>query len=594
MKTVVTDAGINACLQAGMTGPKIDITQVKIGSQIIEVTPDMTDVYGEVWSGGLDYINYQVQDSDVFAFKITLDEAIGDFDCGNIGLFTADGTLFSITTMDKPERKIKNAEDVVGNRKIFVIPIKLSGISQLINVSLLVPDEASIPFVQTQLDLPQVNLAAYSVYEIINHTEFNASALALRTPTKWIYIASGGSGGYSFPATMFDDDTDYGSLVYYDSSTVTFKLADGLDDTKGYLGIRSEYNTIISSGTYFNQDYHLTPGRYYYANGNANAGKLTTTPNKCPVGYAPTSNTIIVGAMPETTYNKTQSINTSSPTDYKYPSETAVVDYGNTKADIDLYNTMFISDCCINAPSGVASASGLTVTLPANYSVLFSNGRDSTNKMVSLKRSTTSALTATVANGDYSIILVLSGSTFSLRAVLTNIIKYETGTYSGTYYRKDFAQNKWYYRNGSSAETQITMFIVWQGIASGGNVTQSNPVYPINLMTGMSVGGSGGDTTLVNVANEPDFRRMVIDWVVPNYSSAVSISSGWTANKTGWIVAVHAYDVALASVYIDGVKVSEEAADGFGGAGIFPIKKGSTITTSGSFSSLKFYPCYGW
>jgi len=595
MKTVITDNGINACLEAGMLGPKIEVVKVKIGSQIIDVSPDMTDVAGEVWSGGTAYITYQVQESDLFAFKITLDEAVGDFDVGNIGLYLEDGTLFSITSMDKPERKIKNAEDVIGNRKIFVIPIKLAGISELISTTLIVPDEASIPFVQTQNDLPQVNMAAYSVYEVLNHTDYNSSALALRTPTTWIYISASGNSNYAFPATMFDDDAEVGFGVYYDVNSVMFKASDGLNDSKGFLGIRTVYNTIASSGVYHNDDYHLNPGSYYYADGNANAGRFTETANNAPVGYAVTSKVIVVGAKPETINNKTQNISINNPTTYKYPSESAVVNYS---ADMNLIKTRLISDCCINAPSGVASYSGLTITLPANYRVLFCNGRDSDNKLKNIDYTTTSNLTVNLSStaDDYSVLLRLNGSTPSLVAVKTSILKYEPGSYTGTYYRKDLNTNMWYYKTSSTSETQVTVFVVWQGLVQNSAVAQPNPTYPVNLLTGVGIGGGGGsiETTLVNVATESAFKQMVIDWMMPNFSSALNISSGWTATKSGWIMVSRGYTAAGAYAYVDGVKVWDSTTfDACYGADFFPIPKGGKFTCS-NCDAAKFYPCKGW
>ena len=328
MITVVTDAGINAALQAGLNGPKISVTSVRVGSSIIQPTSDMTDVTNEVWRGDSSYIQYQIMDERTFLFKITLDESIGDFDIGNVGLFLEDGTMFSISTLVGPESKIKNNEPVVGNRKIFEIPIVISGLSGLINVNVIVPDESSIPFVNNEESLPAASLAPYSVYEITYSTLLKCPALALRTSTGWAYIPTQSADtSSSFDLNLFMEGIEPGDLVYFDPVAGKFKLADGLDDSKGYLGIRGSANNIVTQGVFINEEYNLVAGQNYYADGGSNAGKLTTTMNNYYVGYAINEKTLFLGVQSESVNNKTDTINPSDPSSNKYPSEEAVVNY---------------------------------------------------------------------------------------------------------------------------------------------------------------------------------------------------------------------------------------------------------------------------
>ena len=69
MKTVITDAGISAAIQAGMRGPLVRVTSVKVGSAIILPDSSMTDVTDVVWSGNSSYIQYQIVDDRTFMFK---------------------------------------------------------------------------------------------------------------------------------------------------------------------------------------------------------------------------------------------------------------------------------------------------------------------------------------------------------------------------------------------------------------------------------------------------------------------------------------------------------------------------------------------
>ena len=325
MRTVITDAGISACIRAGMQGPLVKVSSVKIGSSIINPDASMSDVTNEVWAGDSSFIQYQIMDERTFLFKITLDESIGDFDIGNIGLFLDDGTMFAISTLISPERKIANNTPTIGNRKIIEIPIVLAGISGVLDVTLLVPDECSLPFVQTEETLPDYQLAPYSVYLVNYHTGLKCAALALRTPTGWKYVAAYlDESSAVLDEGMFDQDVSPGDLVYFDSVSGLFKKADGTDGSKGYIGVRGGSNTVNYTGVYVNKDWNLTPGQRYYAGAD---GKLTTTPNDWYVGEAVLPNTILLGGESETVRNKATVVNANAPSSVKYLTERAIVTY---------------------------------------------------------------------------------------------------------------------------------------------------------------------------------------------------------------------------------------------------------------------------
>ena len=328
MKSNITDAGISALLDAGINGPKIEVTQVRIGSDLVAPSASATDVSGFVWQGDSTYIQYQILDEKTFAFKITLDESIGDFPIGNIGLFLKDGTMFTISSLTTQRTKLKNSGTQVGNREVFMIPIVLSGVSGLIDVTVIVPDEASIPFVQNENDLPDPTLAAYSVYEVVYHTILKSSVLALRSNSGWLFVkGQTGSESASFDPGMFEDGVHVGSLVYFDPIADLFRLADGTNKTKGYLGVVGSLYNIVSNGAFLSTDWSLTPGSNYYADGGSNVGGVTTTPNDFYVGKAITNNILLLGNLAETTLNKIQTITDNNPSAVFYPSEKATHDY---------------------------------------------------------------------------------------------------------------------------------------------------------------------------------------------------------------------------------------------------------------------------
>lgn len=339
MRSVVTDQGITSAIQAGISGPLVKVSHVKVGSSLVIPDSTMTDVPNIVWEGDSSYIQYQLVDERTFLFKVTLDESIGDFDIGCIGLFLEDGTMFTISTLIGIEKKIANNAPTVGNRKIFEIPIVLAGISGVLDVTLLVPDECSIPFVQTEASLPNYQVAPFSVYEIMYHTELKTACVALRTSTGWKYcVANSGEGGISYDEGMFDQETKPGMPVYFDSVSGTFKPADGTNPNKGYIGIRGTSNNIVSYGSYTDANLNLTPGFDYYAGPN---GTITSTPTGYYIGKAITTKSLLVNVQNETVLHKvTGNINEENPSNIKYLTETAFVTYQNNFKNTYLANTL--------------------------------------------------------------------------------------------------------------------------------------------------------------------------------------------------------------------------------------------------------------
>lgn len=295
-QTLISQVGLSAAARAGLYGPQISITKVKIGKDLITPTTAMTDVSGVVWEGDTSFIKYQVLNESSVLFKITLDENVGDFDVGNIGLFLESGELFAIVALPSVSKKIKNnLPDVVGNRRIYNIPIVLSGIANIVNLSILVADEASIPVVANETLLPDPLIAPYSAYSVLMHSKFGTPVIALRVDSNWWFIPaqlSEGSG-YQFAASSFDtvDPPLVGECIRLDPESGLFKKADSTNLTNGYIGFRGTNNTVITSGRYTDpnsteESPSFILGVKYYADGGLQSGKLTITPTAWYVGIA--------------------------------------------------------------------------------------------------------------------------------------------------------------------------------------------------------------------------------------------------------------------------------------------------------------------
>ena len=315
-QTLITSGGLSAAARSGLYGPQINITSVKIGSNIITPTVDMTDVSGLVWEGDTSFIKYQILNESTVLFKITLSETVGDFNIGNIGLFLDSGELFAIVALPAVSIKTKTVlPEVVGNRRIFNIPIVLSGIADIVNLSILIADEASIPVVTNESQLPDPLVAPYSAYSVLMQTSFGTPAVALRVDSNWWFLPAQLSEGegYQFAASSFDtvDPPLVGDCVRLDKNSSLFKKADGTNITDGYLGIRGKNNTVIVDGKYTDpnsteESPSFIMGVKYYAAGGTLAGKMTVTPTAWYIGIAVSQHSLLLKvqniSMATTTY----------------------------------------------------------------------------------------------------------------------------------------------------------------------------------------------------------------------------------------------------------------------------------------------------
>jgi hypothetical protein len=191
--TIITNTGEGAAVTSGNMGAQIEITSFQIGADLITPLATMTSVTNLVYTGTASQITYSANASTAtMTFFITLSEAVGDFYIGNIGLFLADGTMFTLTALATQEYKTATntavAPAVTGNVRIYAIPIALTNVQNLINVTALFPDYASLPSVATEAQLPAINAAPYNAYLVNALSETNTSSIAVNNGLEWIQL----------------------------------------------------------------------------------------------------------------------------------------------------------------------------------------------------------------------------------------------------------------------------------------------------------------------------------------------------------------------------------------------------------------------
>lgn len=295
--SVITKSGISEALTAGVDGPKIDISGFKLGSksQAEGYVPseDDTDIPSVVYTGTTDSILYTKISDDTISWRIVVDQDIGDFYIGAVSLLMSDGSPFAIASLPVATYKFKSDPPAtIGNRKIFDMALTISGQNVLINLSIVVANEASWPEVANESLLPLPTAAPYSGYIVDNHTVLGLPALAVRWEGDWHYTpmhknAGEGETVLAVNPAAFHPNSVIGTCVVYDLATQLYVPADPATVETSSIGIRSSSYEIISMGPVTFDDTvsitPLTPGATYFVGFD---GNLTTTITNQRAGIA--------------------------------------------------------------------------------------------------------------------------------------------------------------------------------------------------------------------------------------------------------------------------------------------------------------------
>lgn len=190
---ILLDEGVNALVNAQANNVAVEIDSVVIGNDASSsIDPSDTSINGnQVFSGGASLIGVSTTGTDTIRFLITLDEGIGDFDVGNIVLFTSNNEAFMKMSLDTQVQKTaSNLPSKIGNRLTFNAALVYNNVTSLVNVSILTQTDASLPDVQDVVSLPNAGVATYNAYLLQNHEHLGVPTLALKrnTDNTWFGI----------------------------------------------------------------------------------------------------------------------------------------------------------------------------------------------------------------------------------------------------------------------------------------------------------------------------------------------------------------------------------------------------------------------
>lgn len=306
MGQTITNAGIEAAILAGTTGPQIIMSHFKIGSSSgFEADPALTDVVDEVFDGAATgLLTYSIVNANAVRYRVTLPESIGDFAVGNIGIYLSDGTLFAIVVKDSVDTKTATAPNITGNRLVYDIVLILNNQAVLANLTLLVEETAAIPVVADETELPTAAGAEYPLWLVQNHTEIGHPVLSSPVSGSWWHTRMLREGvdalesfqGVGFENGDFDGAVNVGETVYFNSGTGLFERASLTNEP---IGLKGSKSNLITSGSVYTapSGTPFTPGDKLYVDGTTD-GVLTTTPTAIEVGTAIANNRVLVSIRP--------------------------------------------------------------------------------------------------------------------------------------------------------------------------------------------------------------------------------------------------------------------------------------------------------
>ena len=208
----ITNAGLLAAASIAPGGPRIEITSFKLGSALgYEPSATDTELHGALLHSGVPS-DYAVSSAHVVEWTLRIDDQIGDFNFGEVGLYLSDGTLFALAVLPQSQQKLKSQGATVGNviqilakltltnaAAIFTFPLNAFSIGKILeipNVNFLTnPSDAdSNAYIALSTDDMGNTILAYKVSD-------NAWAFTTHTFVKYTGTASTGATTQSMQST---------------------------------------------------------------------------------------------------------------------------------------------------------------------------------------------------------------------------------------------------------------------------------------------------------------------------------------------------------------------------------------------------------
>lgn len=258
--------------------------------------------------------------------------------------------------------------------------------------------------------------------------------------------------------------------------------------------------------------------------------------------------------------------------------DTSLSDF-ESQMDITLAQALkrtMLSDCILEAPNGVATYTGNTITVKSGLKVLIPDGRHSDGTLKSIEYKLTQDVIVAMTTASDLHLLVYSNGVCNVahhQGECTSAPKSRC-TYDHYY---NPIENVLYESSAAGTWFKVSAAIVAKNITSPGSAISSfKPYKPARILLEKDQGA-------------------IVDWATPDYAAGISIASGFVAPVTGWIYSkAYGVDQCINKFYINGIEVFEVYREHMDTAPVtIFIGKGDTLTYSGGTITPVFYPCKG-
>jgi hypothetical protein len=324
----ITNGGDTAIVNNNGTSSGIEIAYAEVGStniytyttaQLQALTAVSGLVYNTTSNSNALVYSVNTGSPNQVLYKVLLDETVGNFSVGNIGLFTSNNVLFAIGALQNTDTKVATTGGVIGNRKTYNLFVEFSNAATIVSFSILTQDAASIPEVATQNNLPAASSAPFDLYLVDNYTEYGAPALAARYGGTWYYLLmqepNPQVGGAIWLPGAFNSNINPGDAVYFNGTQ--FELASSSNSYQNYpIGIRGFGDYLYPSGSVFTQFVATyTQGSKYYCSDTGLTGNVvaSNSSNFAMVGYGLSATQFLVSIPPinQTIYGSLEVLDSS-------------------------------------------------------------------------------------------------------------------------------------------------------------------------------------------------------------------------------------------------------------------------------------------
>lgn len=133
----ITNAGLAAASSATPTGPYINIAQFKVGSGVnYAPTGNETGLQGTTLYTGVP-TSFSIVDTDTIECLLIMDQTVGPFNFGEIGIYLSTGQLFALSVFTTLQEKLNLVGNQAGTRWIIRARLRLAQLPAVCTVTII-------------------------------------------------------------------------------------------------------------------------------------------------------------------------------------------------------------------------------------------------------------------------------------------------------------------------------------------------------------------------------------------------------------------------------------------------------------------------